>query len=338
MENEYQIIELTPKSEENLWQMRYAFGMQYKKPSDASDANWQEYKDRVCQRLNKDQNYRNCLILKQQELWATFTVQLRGDEEKELLIVLSFGEMNPDQELLTQLLNYLSYLFKLECKLFIYTNRHFSPDLRSHFKLKRKERDVCLLKREDFNLQKAAEFINGMSENNKNLSFQFYDNGLPEEMYDEFAKVRNEVSNDMPQMEIPKNYNQTGVDCRTGEQKDRENGMKTYRMLAFDENKRIIGISNLWQMTNPAEYPYQFMTGVVREFRGKKISSWLKTAMYLKLFTEKPEIKGIVTEMITSNSFIQNVNSELGFIKIGQDADYVMPKQDFTQWRKNEIF
>lgn len=333
MEKDYQIIELTQDSEDSLWQLRYDFGMKYKKPSDAGESNWLEYKERVCQRIIKDHHYRNCLILTQQELWTAFTVQLRGEEKKELLIVLSFGENNPDQELLTQLLNYLSHLYKQECKLFIYTNRHFSPDLRSHFKLKRKERDVCLLKREDFNLQKATEFINGMSENNKNLSFQFYDNGLPEEMYDEFAKVGNDVSNDMPQMEIPKIYNQTAEGCITGERKDRENGVKTYRMLAFDENKRIIGISNLWQMANPAEYPYQFMTGVVREFRGKKISSWLKTAMYLKLFTEKPEIKGIVTEMITNNSFIQNVNNELGFIKIGQDADYVMAKDEFNKLR-----
>ena len=79
MENNYQIIELTAEAEDKYWQLRYDFGMKYKKPSDTGYTNMAEYKQKVSDRLQKDKNYRNCLIVNDNAYSASFTSLLRGE-------------------------------------------------------------------------------------------------------------------------------------------------------------------------------------------------------------------------------------------------------------------
>jgi len=339
MENDYKIIELNKDTDDKFWQMRFDFYNLYKKPNESEFADLEEYKQKFLGEIEKDSTYFHCLVFSNKIHTANFSVYVEKieevekieDKESQIVLTLMNQSQSIDQELWENILDFIKIKIKDQLPLAVNTNFLLDQKMRSIFNLKTKgDVDICILKRENMNYDLLKEWRERAEKQNPDLKLDLVTE-LPDESIDEFAALFTEFLNDMPKTEIPTIYNVAGNKIRRGQKSNQEAGNIIYRLLAFNKKNRMVGTSNVIIIKKSNKYPYQFMTGVKKELRGQAIGKWFKAVMYPMIFEKHPEVNGIVTEMFPCNKYIQNINSQIGFEKIGERGEYLMSKENFNK-------
>jgi ribosomal protein S18 acetylase RimI-like enzyme len=64
---------------------------------------------------------------------------------------------------------------------------------------------------------------------------------------------------------------------------------------AFNSSNEMIAKSNVSVNNNDPRFPYQFMIGVKRSYRGRTLVKWLYASMYKKLFENVAFEKALVS-------------------------------------------
>ncbi len=163
------------------------------------------------------------------------------------------------------------------------------------------------------------------------LRLEFYTE-IPEEHIATWLSLFKEFIEEMPsegQSGAP--FRMTREEVRQVEALRRQTRQYLYTAALFDGSGRMIGHSNMASHNYPPTEWHQAMTGIVRPWRGKGLSKWLKAAMFVRTGEDFPESRYIVTEMRSVNEPILAVNRAMGFEQISEGYEWSIDLEALTQ-------
>ena len=154
------------------------------------------------------------------------------------------------------------------------------------------------------------------------LKIEFYD-GMPEEYIEEYSRTFKQFVDEMPSEHdspLPFHF---GPDRVRKMKKYREKlGSHLYTFVLFDSSGRMIGHTNGFINEKTPKSMYQAMTGILKEYRGRGLSKWLKAALFKKIGEDFPDNEYCVTELRAVNKPIETVNKQMGYELVSRGHEY----------------
>ena len=334
MNNNYQIIELTAETADKYWQLRYECFTQHRRPTDINYSDSQHCRERLL--ANREERKLFCfMVFSSDELQAIFGFRTGLEEgQPHLYSQITCVQNQCSGELLSAILSFLNNRESEEYTVHIKINARLEEQQISRFRLKtRVAISTFLANRNDICFNPLNQWRQDAEKQNTGLRIEFHTE-LPEVVIDEYAEIFNSFWADLPTIDVSLAKNITAEDLRQEQISHQEKGNLVYRWLVFNEENRLVAQTYLEIYKVAPEYIYQCMTGVIKEYRGRGIGKWLKSIMYPMILEKHPEIKGIVTDMQESNSYIQNINRQIGFQPINVGGEYIMNREEFAKWRE----
>ncbi len=141
------------------------------------------------------------------------------------------------------------------------------------------------LKKDHINIEELNETIKIIDNKNDHLDLRFF-NSVPDEHLKDWCDIFNETSKDMPDEKeeayIP--YHAT-VDVQLkSKERMKAHNILHYCYMIFNDKNEAIAESNIRINNNDPRFPYQFMIGVKKEYRGLNLGKWMYASMYKKLY------------------------------------------------------
>lgn len=208
-----------------------------------------------------------------------------GNEQYELGIKLCSKEINPE---LTDCLRHFIHK-KLGLHDFIAISVYGELDeLINEFSAKiQLTGNTYTLDKADINVDTLEETAETIQAKNPGLRIQFMDI-VPEEHIEQYCNLFNELMDDMPDVAEARfvQYIETPENQVRRNQAIADGNAMIYRYVIFDESNRMIAQSNVNVGKADTKFPYQFLIGVTKQYRGKNLGKWLYAAMYQKLFND----------------------------------------------------
>ncbi len=134
------------------------------------------------------------------------------------------------------------------------------------------------LNRENMDTNRYQDWINDGVKTNPDLSIRCY-NGVPDEKLEEYCDLFNETMKDMPDNK-EEGFVEYVAKPSVLKVNDWTRVIGHYWFAVYNKNEEMIAKTNVSVM-NPLSY--QFMIGIKREYRGRKIGKWLYGSMYRKI-------------------------------------------------------
>ncbi len=153
---------------------------------------------------------------------------------------------------------------------------------------------------------------------------------LPDELIEEYASVFTELLHDMPAQSELGSATVTPEQVKTRQETSRPYNRCAYRYLLFNEAGKIIAKTNVAINKNHPQNMYQFMTGVLKDYRGLGLSKWLKGAMFLRLVKDFPSLEKIMTETHPTNAGSKEVSRQMGYQQTGTKKELLIERKQMT--------
>ncbi len=164
------------------------------------------------------------------------------------------------------------------------------------------------------------------SEKFKDYDLRHYED-IPDELMDEYCDVFNELLNDMPNDSKISDFSHINPkEVKQKQVHNRKHHQCSYRYLVFDDSKLIAKTNVFLNKKNPQEM-HQYMTGVLKPYRGQGFGKWIKAAMFLKLTEDFPDLEVIKTETHLKNVASKGLSKQMGFEKTGFEKEYLISKE-----------
>lgn len=112
-----------------------------------------------------------------------------------------------------------------------------------------------------------------------------------------------------------------------------EKGIR-YLALLMLKKGALIGYTEILIKPNEPELAHQSMTGIKKGYRGSGLGKYLKALMIQRLLNEHPEISTVKTAIHIKNLPSQQLNRQLGFQKIGDYKEYLIPRKSMLKYAK----
>ncbi|MCB9360404.1 MAG: hypothetical protein H6587_07465 [Flavobacteriales bacterium] len=265
--------------------------------------------------LQTSPNFNSNLLIKNGEVVGTFnTLLLNKDLPEEILdTIVSF--IDDDSFLyfipeVTTLINRWKFSAKK-----IKTNV-VNKELKNSFKKEGfREANISIyfhLKRNNINNKLIRHLIEENIPQQQNLDVEL-NKELKGNEINEVAHLMTTLLNDILRFDNHEVFNQTPERIqRVVEQHKRSNNNSFHLLLRNKENE-LIGISIIvFKKENPTSVN-QFMTGVLKEYRGLGLPTWMKAYMYDYLQKNYPTIELIKTDCFSGNTPMIHINKKMGF-------------------------
>jgi RimJ/RimL family protein N-acetyltransferase len=155
-------------------------------------------------------------------------------------------------------------------------------------------------------------WIHETSRENRDLRLRFFDS-IPEKYLDEYCSTFTRFLKDMPRGSaawLPV-VRPERISKQQRLNKKRESAVYCY--LLFDRNGGIVGHTNVFIRRRRPQIAHQFMTGVLKEYRGRGLGRWIKAAMFKKLVKDFPRLKEMRTDTNPQNRWMIAINDEMGY-------------------------
>lgn len=140
-------------------------------------------------------------------------------------------------------------------------------------------------------------------------------NHIPDNLIQEYCNYFTEFVRDIPgRSPDDAKYTFTPKECRRAEEQASKRGWINIYMFVYETGNpsRPAGIANI--VYNKAiDTTYHIITGIKEDHRGKGLSKFMKSGLYLRLLEEYPGAKTVVTDNYDCNTKIRNVNESIGF-------------------------
>jgi hypothetical protein len=141
------------------------------------------------------------------------------------------------------------------------------------------------LTKDNINIDQLNETITTIENRNRKLNLRFF-NSVPDEYIKDWCDIFNETSRDMPDEKeeafIP--YHATVEVQLKSKERMKSNNIHHYCYMIFNDKNEAIAESNVRVDNNNPRFPYQFMIGVKKEYRGLNLGKWMYASMYKKLY------------------------------------------------------
>lgn len=167
-----------------------------------------------------------------------------------------------------------------------------------------------------------------------NYKIKFYED-IPENLLEEYCCVFTELLFDMPDNSELGDFNITVDRIKRNQENGRKHNYCSYRYLIFNEKNKIIAKTNVAINKNKPQIMHQYMTGVLKDYRGQGISKWLKAAMFRKLVTDFPNLEKIKTDTHPENNASRELSKQMGFKKVGFKKEFLIEKENIIAFCNN---
>lgn len=145
--------------------------------------------------------------------------------------------------------------------------------------------NIYTLKKEDIDINLLNKSIGEYQEKNRNIHMVYAD-VIKEDHIEQYCNLFVKTAEDMPD-EKEDGYVRYIITPEKQRQINESNAKRNithHCYMAFNSKNEMIAKTNLSVNNSDTRFPYQFMIGVTREYRGKSLGKWLYAAMYKKLF------------------------------------------------------
>jgi len=135
---------------------------------------------------------------------------------------------------------------------------------------------------------------------------------VPENIYSEYAALLTTLMNGIVRADTREYFEETVERVKHKMELFKKNGVKMLLLMLSDLDDLLVGIS-IMLVYPDSTIANQEMTGVIAQYRNKKIAAFLKAAMTEEAFHRFPWIDTIETNCYEANKAIIHLNETFGF-------------------------
>ena len=333
----FEILELSKESSNSIWDKSYKYFKENKTEFD-NYSDFNEYKEGILRFIQNSKDNFAYLIIEKDVIIGTFITYIENYNEKKLAINTGIKKNKINDNIQKSIIKKACSNYQDVASVLFYTNKENQNYFLSNSTFKKiKEVDICLLKKDDLDLINMVKVGKKIENKNPNLTLVPFDI-IPENKLRDYVSLYLDITNDIPNNEPIKLYDSdTAEGFVNRESNFKKDGNKLLRFAIFNEFNDIVAFSLFRIYKENQKYPYQGMTGVKKEYRGKGLTIWLKSIMFQKLFKEYQYTNGITCSMLSNNKYIQNINKSLGFHRISTQTTYLLNKKSIDNIRTNDV-
>lgn len=165
---------------------------------------------------------------------------------------------------------------------------------------------------------------------------EFYSE-IPGDILEEYTRVYSQISNS-----ISFTTESDDGELTANEWKESQEALKLrkkclYTYLVFNESNAQIAQTNVLVNLNDTKKMDQWMTGVVKEHRGRGLGKWMKAAMFKKLLLDYPDLEKIETDVHPNNHPSIELNKRMGYKRTVSQKDFMIDRQYIVQYLNREM-
>lgn len=169
------------------------------------------------------------------------------------------------------------------------------------------------LKKEDIDIDLLNKSIKEFEAKNADLSIK-YTNIISDKYIQQYCDLFMETMEDMTDVNedgyVP--FVITPEKQRQINNSNKEKNITHHCYMIFNSNNEMIAKSNIRVNNNDTRFPYQFMIGVKRPYRGRSLGKWLYSSMYKRLF-ENVDFEKVLVCHHPENKPAINVSEWVGY-------------------------
>ncbi len=144
--------------------------------------------------------------------------------------------------------------------------------------------------------------------------------------FKEIAELMTVLLNDMQRKNVHQVFKETEENVKEIVLTHKQWKNNLYHLLLRNDKNKLIGMSIvLFKKENP-KYVNQYMTGVLKEYRGFGLSSWMKAYVYDYLKKEFPSVEFIKTDCFSDNLPMVHINKKFGFKEVETTVEMIYEK------------
>lgn len=187
----------------------------------------------------------------------------------------------------------------------------------NYYTLNKSEIDVSML----------SKYIAEQEIKNSDLSIRFTDI-ISEDLIEDYCNLFMETMEDMTDVKED-GYVQfiiTPEKQRQINESNKKRNLSHFCYMIFNSNNELVAKSNVSVNNSDPRFPYQFMIGVKRRYRGRNLGKWLYASMYKRLFETINFEKALVCHH-PDNAPAINVSKWIGYKFNYLETTYNLYKQ-----------
>ncbi|MCB0408908.1 MAG: hypothetical protein KDD29_01740, partial [Flavobacteriales bacterium] len=181
------------------------------------------------------------------------------------------------------------------------------------------------LKRNNINNKLIKRLIEENTPQQQNLDVEL-NQELKGHEINEVANLMTTLLNDIQRLDNYQTFNETPERIQRVVEHHKKSNNNSFHLLLRNKEKELIGISIVvFKKENPTSVN-QFMTGVLKEYRGLGLPTWMKAYMYDYLQKHYPTIELIKTDCFSGNLPMIHINKKMGFEEAYRSTEMVYEK------------
>ena len=298
--------------------------------TDFKEESLSEFKSSFTTWLNDGEAY--YLVWKNDKAAGFFYLQVFILDKKQIIFNNNLIEPNIEDELLKIIFEcFLDYDSNGQ---FLYIESKNEAEDLIPAKLAVKEKEYRVHYELDVSSLNEEELLNNLNRYQRqysDYSLKFYDL-LPDEVLKSYCSLYVELCRETPGFSGAENYTLTEEELKEQQESTTKFDRYEFRFLLYDPSSNLIGVTSLiFNKENPI-IGYQHFTGILKEYRGKGFSKYLKLAMLLKLKHSYPSINKLETEIAKENNISIQMNESMGYKQKGRRKAFSIPKEKIKDW------
>mgnify|MGYP000064403224 CR=1 FL=1 len=163
-----------------------------------------------------------------------------------------------------------------------------------------------------------------------NLRIKFY-RDIPDDLLEEYAAFFTQMIEDLPANSELGDAKITVASIKTEQELGNMGNYCSYRYLIFNEANQLIAKTNVMLDLKEPQVMDQYMTGVMKEYRGRGLSKWLKASMFKKLMADFPTLEKIKTDTHPENHASRELSKQMGYKMVGIEKNFLIDRSVIVQ-------
>lgn len=178
------------------------------------------------------------------------------------------------------------------------------------------------LKTEKINNTIVKEFLNkDIIEKNK-LTFEL-NQELKEHEFSDVANLMTILLNDIKRVDRHQTFKETPENIKEIVDNHKNSNSNLFHLLLRNEKEELVGMSIIVFKKDSPIVVNQFMTGVLKEYRGLGLPTWMKAYMYDYLQENYSTVKLIKTDCFAENTPMIHINKKIGFKEVIRTTEMI---------------